>query len=413
MDNPVVLVTRVRTNNKGNQALSEGWARALKEGAGESVRMVERGHRFLTRYSLTDFDGLSDPFRRLERIAANLAILAQLPVAPCEGFTCTRLDESISPPKGRLRRAVASLGLGTRAAKFGLFHKSYIARMRLFARSSAVLLNPAGEITATQPDIALRYLLEALVAKEVGARVALVNHTFEFEHPILRQLVLQVYRRLDLIGFRDELSMRRYQERGGDEAIVVPDLAFTTPACGSRSPAKRRRVALAMHSGMPGFASQGEDWVRLARSLSRTADVELVSNEIPTDRAALMAISTATKSALAGEGMDYRSYAKHLAGYRYVVTSRMHTGILAMTAGTPVVLVDPGGLKVRGIADMADLERPVHDPRAEGWTDAVTKECAWIDANEDIAVRQTHAAVQRMRSKVDERLLPAVRDLVS
>lgn len=65
-----------------------------------------------------------------------------------------------------------------------------------------------------------------LIKQEFGKPVILVNHTADFDHPVLLAMAQQVYRQLDDIVYRDPISQQRWQDRwpgryGADTAFLL------------------------------------------------------------------------------------------------------------------------------------------------------------------------------------------------
>ncbi|HEY6178302.1 MAG TPA: hypothetical protein VIX73_27795, partial [Kofleriaceae bacterium] len=76
----VVLITRVRTNNKGNQALSAAWLAMLSQAfPAARVRAMERRPPHFLQYTLAEFAADADPFRRFDAVTSALARLAPGP----------------------------------------------------------------------------------------------------------------------------------------------------------------------------------------------------------------------------------------------------------------------------------------------------------------------------------------------
>src|ERR1700760_1277711 len=103
MTTEIVLITRIRTNNKGNQALSSAWAAMLQQAfpAG-AVRAMERRPPHFLQYTLDQFAAARDPFRMFDAVTDKLAGLAPGPgfIAAAHGTPRIKLDETIAKPRG-------------------------------------------------------------------------------------------------------------------------------------------------------------------------------------------------------------------------------------------------------------------------------------------------------------------------
>ena len=76
----IVLITRLRTLNKGNQALSAAWLAMLNRAfPATRIRLIERRPNHLCQYTLRQIAMARDPFRAFDDLATNLAKLAPGP----------------------------------------------------------------------------------------------------------------------------------------------------------------------------------------------------------------------------------------------------------------------------------------------------------------------------------------------
>ena len=102
---------------------------------------------------------------------------------------------------------------------------------------------------------------------------------------------------------------------------------------------------------------------------------------------------------------DYREYASLLGEFELVVSNRLHTCILALAAGTPVLPIEPSTLKMRGPFETFDDPVSVIDPREDpNWSNAA------IDALDQlfdtrVELKQSIATeLGRVRTKIREDL---------
>ncbi len=89
--------------------------------------------------------------------------------------------------------------------------------------------NPAGEFHPTgNPDQTFRLLLLMAIAKKLGARTAIINHSVEITDPHLQALVAHVYRKTDFISVREQPSAERVLalDVPANRVHVAPDLVF-------------------------------------------------------------------------------------------------------------------------------------------------------------------------------------------
>jgi polysaccharide pyruvyl transferase WcaK-like protein len=409
----VVLITRVRTLNKGNQALSAAWLGLMQQAfPSAAIRVLERRPPHLLQYTLGQIASAKDPVRAFDELTTRLARLAPGAsfIGPPPARARVILDETIPTPVhfADLRQRLNVRGWIARA---GRYRHDYLERLAACQRASFVVVNPAGEFFPRSPEPAFYHLLDAHVAHKLGRPTAIVNHTMDIEDPTLRKIIPHIYRELDLIGFRDSKSAEAFRAMGGDpgNVVVSPDLALlSVPTAG---PA-RRSGAIAIAINVPeaaarGYADQWFDVVRGLRAAGR--QVVLVSNEVPADDLFYQRMRRELGVTIEGNGLDYDRYAALLGSFDVVISSRMHTAILSMVGGAPVVAVEGASFKISGLFQELGLAMPVTRPSSPGWTEAVVAQTLAAQAQRDALVPDIAARLASTRTRITDALLPRLR----
>jgi polysaccharide pyruvyl transferase WcaK-like protein len=406
----VVLITRVRTNNKGNQALSAAWVAMLELAfPGAKLRLMERRPRHLLQYTLEQFARARDPFRAFDAVTTELARLAPGPdyIGPVRDRPAIALDETLAPAP-RFAALRQRLNLRRWAARAGRYREEYRRRLAACQRAQLVVQNPAGEFFPEDPAPALYHLLDLHVAHKLGRPTAIVNHTLDITDPTLRRLIPPLYRAFDLVGFRDEKSVDAFRAMGGDakNVLVTPDLAVTT-----KSPSQRTRtpgtVAIAIHTPAAAWSNRSTPWIDVITGLkTKGFNVVLVSNELPSDQAFFDQVRQRVSVPLEGARLDYDRYSEMLGGFDFVVSSRMHTSILAMVAGTPVIPVEGPSFKISGLFQELGLTAPVIQPTVEGWTDRIIERAVRMREQRDGDAREVVAKIGAARERITAALVP-------
>jgi len=411
--NEVILITRMRTFNKGNQALSVAWLELLQQAfPTASIRAIERRPPHLLQYTLAQIARSRDPFRAFDGLTTKLARLA-----PGRDFVGDPdpdprivLDEAIPTPARfvALRQRLNVRGWGARA---GYYRHAYLGRLAACQRARFVVVNPAGEFFPRSPEPAFYHLLDAHVAHKLGRPTAIVNHTMDIDDATLRLLIPRIYRDLALVGFRDGKSVEAFRAMGGDLANVVvsPDLALASQvgAAGARRPGS---VAVAIN--VPEAAARGyaPQWIDVIRGLQgKRFEVVLVSNELPSDQAFYEQLRRQLGVAIEGQSLDFDRYAALLGTFDFVVTSRMHTGVLAMLGGAPVVPVEGASFKITGLFQELGFSMPVIRPSSPGWVEAVIEQAAALQGRRDAVAGEIAAKLAGIRGRIADLLVPRLR----
>lgn len=409
----VVLITRLRTSNKGNQALSAAWLALLRQAFPDApVRVIERRPPHLLQYTLPQFARARDPIRAFDQLTTRLARLApgRERIGPPDPEPRIVLDETIATP-AHFAAVRQRLNLRGWLARSGHYRQAYLARLAAFQRARLVVVNPAGEFFPRTPEPAFYYLIEAHVAHKLGRPTAIVNHTMDIGDPTLHKLIPYVYRELSLVGFRDNKSVDAFRKMGGElgNVVVSPDLALTSRP---KPPGARRAGTVALAINVPEAASGGyaAGWRDVVRGLQRKGfEVVLVSNELPADLAFYEQLCRELGVRIEGAALDADRYIERLGSYELVISSRMHTVILAMMGGAPVVAVEGASFKITGLFQELGLPWPVIQPAAGGWIDAVVERAVAVrDQRAEIAGEIT-AKLEGIRTRIADILVPRLR----
>lgn len=416
-DGEILLITRVRTLNKGNQALSAAWLSMLQRAFPNSpVRVLERRPRHLLQFTLRQLARERDPVEAFERLSSELATLAPGPGAiGAPGMrTQILLDETIAPP-ARFVKVRQRINLRGRLAALGWYSDEYRRRLAACQRARLVVVNPAGEFFPREPDAAFYHLLDAHVARTLGRPTAIVNHTMDITDPTLRRIIPVIYRTLDLVGFRDEKSVKAFREMGGDPAnvVVTPDLALTIDPARSAS-VRKQTIGVAINvpeASAGGYLSRWSEVIEALRC--QGFRVVLISNEMPADLPFYERLAQQFPGlGVEGAKLDHERYGELLSTFDAVVTSRMHTGILAMTAGTPVVPVEGSSFKITGLFRELGFSEPVIRPGAGPWSTEVVSRVVDVSSHRAEASADVLQRITAVRERIVSGLVPSLRATV-
>ncbi|GGI75393.1 hypothetical protein GCM10007973_10310 [Polymorphobacter multimanifer] len=404
----IILVTKTATQNQGNQALSIAWRDFLTERfPGHAVRPVERAPAYLKRYRARFFAKAADPVAAFDKVAHRL--VAQIP----RSVPRPPIDAEIRHD-GRIRQVVRFrqvrrlLSLRSRLAGLGLAKRAYFQRLALFPGTALVVVNPAGEFQSDATDTAIAYLLEVRCAQLLGIPTAMVNLSFEVEDETVCRLSAFVLDQCALLEFRDSESSTRYAAAGGRaKPLVLPDAALLTPPLLPVSdPASRAPMALAINGLQVHQAGLEPEWrallVRLAEAGHHPV---LTSNEWSTDEPFWKPLLADRKITAVGQSADYRAYMALLGTFDVVVSSRLHTCVLAILAGSVVVPVESGTFKLTGFFRQAGFDAQPIRLGSDGWQDAILARIAEIRNDRATALAQQtgcrDAARHQLRASLD------------
>ena len=401
----VAFITRLKTGNKGNEALSGEWLRLLQSHLPSGgLRIAPRVPDHLLQFNL---DALRNPAQApdLFRGWAERTIRdwAAAPPEPAPSLPPSIvLDERHRVDDTWLTSLKQRLNIRSRLARLGTFRREYGSRLSAFSDAGCVILNPAGEFWSTARDIPLRHLLDIYIAKRLGCRTAIVNHTFELAEPILLEVAKLVYGSMDLISVREEQSKRRLTDLGidADKILVAPDLVFMTdPVPLAKQASGSPHIAICPNSAY--LANAADEWGHLVgKLLEKGWKVSLVTNDFPIDRATLDRLSTSFRLPQLGEGMSYRQYSGLLGTFDAVVSSRLHSCVMGLTGGAPVVPIEGLQFKITAAMAAAGVPVPAVRPSTAGWQDSAMASIESVLSDPGKARGWVRAVVERQRQGI-------------
>lgn len=402
----VVLITRTRTQNQGNQALSVVWRNELARLFPKAeLKLLERGPGYLKRYTVASFAGLSDPAKRFDEIARNLVAKATK-VKPADvSRSDIELDPSMRLPV-RFNKLRGMLKLRSRLNGLGVGEAEYLGRLRYILDADVVTVNPAGEFLPSGAETALTYLMETRCAQLAGKRTAFVNLSFEVTNPTVIALSDHVFRHCDLLEFRDTESEAYYASHGGRSVpVVLPDGAILSPVTRAAKTGGRG-VALAINSLQVKHTGLDSAWVDVVGKLAGQGELTLTSNEWTTDEPFWDAYKSFPGVKTDGMFLPFDRYAELLGQFDLVISSRLHTCVLGMLAGVPVLPVEMETFKLTGFFNQIGMPNEPIRAGEPGWQEELLSRVGELtsDSKRRIEKQDAHVAEaqQRLRRGLDE-----------
>ncbi|WP_343347818.1 polysaccharide pyruvyl transferase family protein [Sphingomicrobium sp. XHP0239] len=396
---PVVLVTKTATQNQGNQALSIAWRDFLVDCYPErSVRLVERGPAYLKRYRLSSIAKDRDPVAAFDRIAEKL--VAAVPERPDrDPSTGTVRHDASQKQAVRFLKLRRMLNLRGRLMQLGVGRGAYLDRLSYLCNAGLLVVNPAGEFYNRATDTALHYLLETRCAQLAGVPVAFVNLSYEIEDPALLRIARHVLDQCDLVEFRDEESRRHFAANGGAaDPVILPDGATMAPV--ERAEQRGGRgLALAINALQVNHYDLVEPWNALVARLVEREPVTLTSNEWTTDHPFWSRYLSMDGVSAEGRTLPFDEYARLLSQFDVVVSSRLHTCVLGLVAGVPIVPVETGTFKLTGFFNMIGMgDEPIR-MEGEDWQDRILERIDAVTANREARLQAQDDAIAKARAE--------------
>lgn len=393
----ITLITKTRTQNQGNQALSIAWRDYLSTRYPEAqVRLVERAPGYLKRYTLAALACSSDPVAAFDALARSL-LSAKPKTAQKDPSKWNVEHDPTQQQVVRFKRLRQVLRLRSRLASLGVGATAYLDRLAYICSSDLVVVNPAGEFQHDATDSALSYLLETRCAQLSGRRTAFVNLSFEIANPTLISIADHVFHYCDVLEFRDIESREYFAEVGGRKTpIVLSDGAILSKVERSGE-SGGKGLALAINALQVNAHRLSSSWDDIVAKLRERGPITLTSNEWTTDHPFWKKYLALDGVHCEGQQLSYDAYARFLSGFDVVVTSRLHTSVLGLVAGAAVVPMETGTFKLTGFFNQIGMpDEPIRMGES-GWQERLLQRIADLSENRETRIRKQDEHVFRAR----------------
>lgn len=377
----VAVITRLKNQNSGNEALSYLLLRLLERELPDfDVRAVDRTPPQFRAFRLAALGAAEDEVvSRFDALAGALAATSNpegrlAPRATSVAVELSRRPRTTSPRVATLKRAV---GFRRHLARFGLYRRgAFTEALDTIAASELVIWHPAGEVhDRTHPDEILGVLLLLRASQQLGRRTAVVNHTLEVSHPLLRALLAQVYGASDFVSVRERQSYDEAIGLGIDARRLheIPDLSLLAV---EEEPEELSSLGWNVPRGAIGLAINGpqvrdgpDEWEELLTGLvSFGRPIAFVSNAMHEDLELARRLAGRHSLALAPRQLSFRELLALYGGLDVLVSSRLHASVFAMCSSTPVVTIEPLRHKLTAFTAALGYPLPTVGGTEPGWS---------------------------------------------
>jgi polysaccharide pyruvyl transferase WcaK-like protein len=315
---------------------------------GKVVRAFDRYPQYLYRYDLrqiiatsekniiTNFDNICR--KLLEELSDSNFLL------PDQKNVVT-LNQTGKELSGTLRKIKRKIAVRKRLAKLALFGKKDARNVvNTILKSDKLIWNPAGEIHPTgNVDEVFRILILVRIAQLAGKKTYIVNHSLELFDDSLTVILGHVYQGCSSVLVRDHVSVIETRKIGVKISNVfeVPDAVFLTFNQNSIKKATQQKGICLAINGLEAF-NGGEQWSDFFRELKKfNKPIHFLSNAMNHD----MEFANNYAQEFGIEVVTYQPGYKKLqdfyADFDVLISSRLHSAVLALAESIPVVIIVP------------------------------------------------------------------------
>jgi polysaccharide pyruvyl transferase WcaK-like protein len=342
------------------------------------------------------------------------------------GYPLSKLFGSLEA--SLFRHAPAAQALAARLKMYARGHREAAAILSALQSTDLFVFSGAGIVTDAFASEAIECLETLALAKQLGARTAILGHMFgPVEHQGLRSACRRILPQVDFISVRERLTSLPFLAECGVRTGNVRVTGDEVLEFVGQSPSESRpRNALGVnlragyYSGYSGVNDGTTPLLstaikRLSTQLGARLEPLAVAHHKEDDDAATLGTLAAELGNGAHEREGARAFRQRIAGCRLVLTGSYHAAVFALGQGIPalgLVFSPYYEAKFKGLQDLFGPGCRYVDGRQRGWDQELQMLAADLWSNtrywEEELVRSARrqsalskAAYQELRTMVD------------
>lgn len=377
----ILLISKTKTTNLGNVALTSELFNLYKNAlpAGNSLICVGRP----VGLNLVDFDKLSKEnhdFRTFDDWLKKIQIRAAGISGRWDTNTSAADIKFVDTSANTLRHNKKLDPLKTILKKIlrRPLSDDYLNRIANLKAADLVVYSGAGEVA--DDSVFLRQLVELALAQSFGARTCAINQSINLRDERMINLLRRVYGSMDLIVVRGNVSRSRLVDWGVDskKIHVCPDTAILTrPRKLAQGTSRKVGINFTPYNRFsPDIMNDLITYLR-----GNNYEVFFISNNVYGDREIINRFKEDFNVNPLEYSNDYIDFAEGLSDLAFVISSRLHTNVLALSAHVPVVPIEGHFFKTKEMFDLFDYPIPVIDKNVAGWEAEIIDQVKSLEQN--------------------------------
>lgn len=263
-----------------------------------------------------------------------------------------------------------------------IYSKSYEERAKMLKASDWIIYSGAGEVNdgngstnINDGNVFLRQLIEIRVAQKLGIKSAAINQSVNLKTTLFQSICAHVYGKMEKIIIRGNTTRENLINYGIPSSIieVAPDSAINTKIDDS--------VKLKKNKNKVGFNISDkvkitdEEISRIITHLqSLGKEVVYCTNEPYGDMEIINKLEKKFNISNLGGNRSYKEYAAALAECDFVISARVHTNMLTLVSHTPIIPIEGSDFRLAELLEGFKYPIPISRSRDEGWVDQLLSE---------------------------------------
>jgi len=364
----VLLISKLTTTNIGNVALTNELFRLYETRLGAAHLGTLGRPLGLYRMDLDEILNSKDPVSVLEAWSDDVLrkfskSTVQSNAAPVLKWARliaitekTFLKERI---KGKFKKAL------NRVRYHRVYNTPYENRIWQIRHCKAVIYSGAGEVSDN--DTFLRQLIELRVIQKLGIDTYAINQSLNIRNKNFELLVNHIYGKMAGIVVRGDVSKSLLERIGirPEKITVAPDTAILTHVGAFQVPTKK--VGLNFTPYIDIDYMKLDSIVNYLKSLNY--ELEFITNDHYGDQHLAETFEARYQMKLMPKVKDHLEYGRYLQQFEFVISTRLHTNIIAIASGVPSIPIEGHFYKTKEVLALFNYPVPVVDKNVSGWED--------------------------------------------
>ena len=374
----VFLVTKLKTTNLGNQALSMELIKLFEENIGKENLYVGGRPLGLFAYSIEALKSSPDPVKLFESWA-DAVVKKYNPIASKGAAFVSRVNDfRLTETKSLKYEGIKKLLRPVKRIlnKLYLFNKDYVKRLNTISSCDFLIYSGAGEVSDNH--VFLRQMLELRIAQKLGKKTGAVNQSVVIRNDAFKKIVGLVYGNMDHIVVRGAISKAGLASFGVNEKkiFIAPDTAIRT-SCDLQNIKSNGMVGI----NFTPFIKF--DWADVEKIINKVRqyrkELVFVTNEPVGDIPVIEKFKTDFNIEALEESADYIDFAKKISAFEYIVGARLHTNVMALAVNVPVVAIEGLVWKTKELFEQFEYPLESVNVNDAGWVDSVIHSIEMIE----------------------------------
>lgn len=373
------VITKLKTTNVGNQALTQELVDMFIDVHPKNKFIFEGRPMGLDGYTIDRLSKSQDAILTFEKWAKNIADKSkeidsitfkslEFVKPQVKLISFSNEDAAVERIKSKYLRPLKRY-----LSRYIVYAPIYKNRLALIKQSETLIYSGAGEVGDN--NVFLRQLLEIRVAQLLGIKTAIVNQSVVLKTKLFYNLTGYVYGKLNQLVVRGSVSKNNLISYGVDASkiLMAPDTAFRTS-----EPDKNLASELAKKYSISDntVGINITNWFKTDYSkldeiitIIKNSGYEMVfiTNEPFEDNNIGLLFEEKYNIPFIKDKLPYKDYAALLSNLNFLISARLHSNVLALTARTKIIPIEGNVFKTTELLELAKYPIKVIDSSSQSW----------------------------------------------